>query len=180
MSVDREYIDRIVQAAPGFQPTWERFLHEWSDEQSLPFYVAMGDLAHYIVDCYTKGDTREFGTLFETVEALYREPNAPLAELLTVGLLEDLQNVARHRNFGQDVFRPWLGSNTLKAWEDLNDFWLRVGSEQERQKPRWWEFWRRRPFDYEKALAKVESPELKRVFESNYRKQNTSKDQDRK
>jgi len=40
-----------------------------------------------------------------------------------------------------------------------------------RNKPRWWQFWRRRSvFDAKQALEQVENPELKKIIEANYRK----------
>src|SRR5207244_2351427 len=37
-----------------------------------------------------------------------------------VGLLEDIQNIASHRSFGPDIFRLWLGPQSLIAWDEVN------------------------------------------------------------
>jgi len=40
-----------------------------------------------------------------------------------------------------------------------------------RQKPRWWQFWRRaKGFDNERARSQVENPELRKIIEQMYRK----------
>jgi len=40
--------------------------------------------------------------------------------LIWVGLLEDIQNIASHRSFTPDVFRAWLGPQSLIAWDEVN------------------------------------------------------------
>jgi hypothetical protein len=46
----------------------------------------------------------------------------------------------------------------------------RVAAWQQTQKPKWWQFWRkRRTFDAEKALSQVQSPELRKILEAEYR-----------
>jgi hypothetical protein len=47
----------------------------------------------------------------------------------------------------------------------------RVASWASEQKPRWWQFWRRRrSFNAERALSRVENPELRKIIEQSYRK----------
>jgi hypothetical protein len=40
----------------------------------------------------------------------------------------------------------------------------------ERTEARWWQIWRRKPIDIEKALSRVKSPELRKIIESDFRK----------
>jgi hypothetical protein len=47
----------------------------------------------------------------------------------------------------------------------------RVAAWQQTQKPKWWQFWRiRKAFDAEKALFQVQSPELRKILEAEYRR----------
>jgi hypothetical protein len=113
----------------------------------------------------------EFSNLFGTVEALLQTPDPELENLISVGFFEDIQNIASHRDFGATPFRQWLGSRSLVVWDEFDAHMQRVAAWAERQNPRWWQFWRRRSaFDAEKALSQVESPELRKIIESNYRK----------
>jgi hypothetical protein len=171
MSVNRQDVERIVTAVPGFRITWEKFLEEWEAEGPLPWYIAMSELAHYIVDNYAKGTTAEFADFFATVESFLNNPDPELQGLIAVGLFEDIQNIASHRTFGAVPFRQWLGPRSLVAWGDVNAFTQRAAAWTARQKPRWWQFWRRRGvFDSEKALSQVENPELRKIIEADYRK----------
>ena len=171
MPVNREDVERIIASAPRFRTRWEAFLKEWETEPSLPYYLAMGDLAHYVVENYAQGTTKEFPELFSTVEASLQSPDPEFENLITVGFFEDIQNIASHREFGDDVFRQWLGTRSAVIWDEIDAYMRRVGVWAEQQKPRWWQFWRRRKtLDPEKALSQVENPELKKIIESMYRK----------
>ena len=171
MPPNRTDVETIVAAVPGFRTSWEKFLEGSKGEERIPYYTGMSELAHYIVENYAKGATAEFPNLFATVESLLDKHDDDLEGLITVGLFEDIQNIASHRDFGFRVFRQWLGPRSLEVWKEVDAFTKRVASSQQRQRPRWWQFWRRRKiFDSEKALSEVESPELRRIIESMYRK----------
>ena len=163
-------MERLVVAVPGFRESWENFLKEWRAEASPPWYLGMSELAHYVVENYAQGTTSEFPDLFATVEVLLDNPDPELVNLITVGLLEDIQNIASHRDFGPVVFRRWLGPRSLALWDKVDVNIQKVAAWAEQRKPRWWQFWRRRAFDSERALAHVENPELRKIIESTYRK----------
>jgi NTP pyrophosphatase (non-canonical NTP hydrolase) len=171
MPVNREDIENLVGAVPGFRKSFQMFLQEWEPKGSLPWYLAMGELAHYVVESYGRGITEEFADLFATVESLLNKSEPELENLIAVGLFEDIQNVASHREFGAHPFRRWLGPRSLIVWNEVDVFTQRVAVWTAQQKPRWWQFWRHRSgFDSTKALAQVESPELRKVIEAQYRK----------
>ncbi len=161
----------IVEVVPGFRPQWEAFVEMWSDEEYAPLYSAMGDLASYLVDCYEQGKTAEFPALFSLVETQYGTDDNELKTLVALGLLETMQSVASHRPFGFQVFREWLGPRTLVSWDEVDEGMRRVAEwTREQNRPRWWQFWRRwTDFNPKKALAEVESPELKRILEGEFR-----------
>ena len=171
MPVNREHVERIVAAAPNFRKRWEAFLCEWQAEKVPPWFLGVSELAHYVVDSYAQGVTGEFPNLFGTVETLLQTPDSELENLISVGFFEDIQNIASHRDFGATPFRQWLGPRSLVVWDEVDAHMLRVAAWEERQKPRWWQFLRRRnAFDAEKSLSQVENPELRKIIESNYRK----------
>jgi hypothetical protein len=171
MPVNQQDVEKIVSAAPGFRKRWDEFLEEWKAERPLPWYLAMSELAHYIVDNYAHGATNEFRELFATVESLLNDSDPELENLIAVGLFEDIQNVASHRSFGAVPFRQWLGPRSLVVWDQVDAFTLRVAAWTAEQKPRWWQFWRRRSgFDAAKALSQVKNPELRKIIEADFRK----------
>lgn len=169
--MNREAIERIVATVPNFSAQWQAFLDDWKDDADPPWFVGMSELAHYVVESYARGETSEFRQLFGTVESLLQDCDPELENLITVGLLEDVQNIASHREFGPAPFQEWLGPRSVEHWEELNSFWGRVADWTERTKPRWWQFWRRRKvFDAEKALSSVESPDLRKIIEATFRR----------
>lgn len=171
MAVNRDQVERLVAAAPNFRSSWEGFLKKWEGDKSPPWFVGISELAHYVVESYAQGDTVEFPNLFDTVELLLQNPAPDLENLIAVGLFEDLQNIASHRDFGAAPFRRWLGPRSLVVWEEVDANMKRVAAWEAENKPRWWQFWRRRRgFDVERALKQVENAQLKKIIEANYRK----------
>jgi hypothetical protein len=171
MPVSPEDMERIVASVPGFRTCWDGFLKEWEKEEPLPYYLGMGELAHYVVENYSRGITTELPDLFSVIELLLQNPDPEVENLITVGLLEDIQNIASHREFGANAFRHWLGTRSVVVWDEIDAYSRRVDVWTGKQRPRWWQFWRRRKtFDSEKALSQVENPELKKIIESMYRK----------
>src|SRR5271165_5645138 len=114
VSDNREMFETIVAAAPEFRPQWQRFLPEWQDSET-PWYLAMGELAHHVVAAYGQGDTARFRDLFSAVESVLQNDDVEIQNLIHIGLFEAIQNIASHRSFGSDVFRPWLGPRSLVA-----------------------------------------------------------------
>jgi hypothetical protein len=171
MAVSRQDVETIVAAAPGFRMGFAEFLQEWEGEIPLPWYLAMGDLAHYVVESFERGITDEFPGLFATVESLLFKSEPELEDLIAIGFFEDIQNIASHRDFGANPFRQWLGPRSAILWDEVDADAQREAAWTAKQKPRWWQFWRRRKgFDSTKALKQVESPELRKTIESLYRK----------
>ena len=172
MPSTREAIETIIRAVPGFRPRWEAFLIKWANEET-PWFLAMGDLASYVVESYERGDLAEFPDLFSAVETGFLSGDESLRELLAIGFFEDLQNVASHHTCGLSAFRRWLGERSLAVWDKVDADMQRVAAWTASQAPPWWQFWRRRrAFDSEAALSAVENPELRRIMEKMYRKPN--------
>jgi hypothetical protein len=170
MSGSREAFESIIATVPKFQPRYQKFLADWQGEPT-PWYVAMGELAHHIVEAYEVGNTAQYKELFSAVEVVLHSADRELQNLIWVGLFEHIQNIASHRSFGASVFRPLLGPQSLIAWDEVDRGMQKVSAWASQPKPRWWQFWRlRRSFDSEAVLSRVENPELRRIIEQMYRK----------
>ena len=170
MPANPEQVEQLVAAAPNFRSRWEQFLKDFEGDEALPFFVGISELAHYVVDCYAQGVTTEFRKFFPTIEDLLQNPDPELENLITVGLFEDIQNIASHRDFGAAPFRALLGPRSLVAWDEIDAYMIKVAARTATNEPRWWQFWRRIVFNAEKALTQVESPALRKIIESDYRK----------
>ena len=63
----------------------------------------------------------ELPGLFDTVQALIRNSFPELETLIALGLFEDIQNIASHRDFGTSPFRRWLGPLSLVVTDAINN-----------------------------------------------------------
>ena len=170
MSASREAFETIIAAVPEFRPRWQKFLGQWQG-QEIPWYLAMGELAHYVVELFEGGDLAQFKELFSAVESVLHHADREVQNLIWVGFFEDIQNIASHRSFGASVFRKWLGPQSLKAWDEVDRGMQKVAAWASGRKPRWWQFWRRRRnFEPGTALTQVENPELRKIIEQMCRK----------
>jgi len=168
--VKQDELERIVAAFPGFRDTWDKFLLDSNAKASPLWYIGMAELAHYVVESYSKGRTSEFPDFFASVESVLQNADPELETLITIGLFEDIQNIGSHRECGSAVFRQWLGPRSLVIWDKIDAYMQRVAEWTQQQKRPWWQFWRRKSFDYKTALSQVENPELRKIIESSYRK----------
>jgi len=165
ISVNREAFEIIIATVPDFQPQYQKFLVDWQGEDT-PWYLAMGELAHYVVECYDRGDTGRYQQLFSEVERVLRNGDCEVQNLVWVGLLEDIQNIASHRSFGPDVFLEWLGPQSLMAWDQINRGMQKV-AEWAAQNPR---SGGAGSIDPLAALPEVKDSKLRRIIEQMYRK----------
>jgi len=125
----------FLVACPSFQTQWERFLAEWADDPvlvenggdgSLPYYLALSDLANHLIGKLETGDTKEFSAAFEVVEDWIVRGSHYVSEAAVVGLLEDLTNEARYSKKEVSDFLPWMGPTTKRWLAEVVDFWDRL------------------------------------------------------
>ena len=82
----------ILEVSDGFRPIWNEFLEEWKDDDELPQYLALGDLARYISSLISESKDEEIKKIFAVIERWHLEGDLYVKEAATVGILEDLQN----------------------------------------------------------------------------------------
>jgi len=159
-------METLLEVCPSFRPAWESFLAYWRDEPAeMPLYLALSDFARHLIAMLARGETESFPSIFAAVERLQTEGEHYVYEAAVVGLLEDLQNLNLHDRTEPEQFRPYLGAESSKAWDELYDFWYKVrvakaagllesGSGSSPQ------------ID----LESIQDPELRRIMEQLYRK----------
>ncbi|MFZ5721927.1 MAG: DUF7674 family protein [Pseudomonadota bacterium] len=114
----------MLDAEPGFRPTWEKFVREWQDSpEGLPHYLALGDLACHLIRLLEVGQTSRFDAVFEVVERWHVQGDRYVREAATIGLLEDLQNLSLHTSTEPNEFLPWLRPASRRFWEKVEAFW---------------------------------------------------------
>lgn len=125
MITKEQMFEPLLAACPSFQSAWDEFLEESArhpDQEPL-YYIALGDLAHHLVELFRSGTTEEFPAVFHVVERWHCFGNHYVQEAATIGLLEGLQNIAGHESIDPAGFERWLLPESKKWWEKLNRFW---------------------------------------------------------
>ena len=120
----------LIQADPSFAPAWQAFLSEWDGEPDPPYYIALGDLAHHLVEKQRGSEKQILRAVFDIVERWHVEGDEFVGEAATIGLLEGLQNILggnkRNKSIGgvrASDFEAYLGPETQRWWDKLYRFW---------------------------------------------------------
>ncbi len=121
-----DVLPAFLAACPTIKPAWESHLASWGDETERGHFNDAAVVAHHIVDRFERGDLTELPAVFAVLERCLAEGDKEARGLATVGIIEDIQNIASHRDFGPDVFLRWLGPLSRAAWDELCVFWGHV------------------------------------------------------
>jgi hypothetical protein len=120
----QEVMNLLLEACPSYKNRWLQYYKENydnGDEQLL--YIDLTDFAYHFIDLFKHKQIREFPRIFEVIELLHTDGDDFVKEAATIGLLEDIQNLALGEDINPDVFKQYLKSETLKWWNNLDDFW---------------------------------------------------------
>ena len=115
-------VEPLLSACPSFRPRWDQHLTDWGGEDP-GIYNDLTVFAEHLVESYAVSSTAEFPAVFQAVERLLSEGPEEARAALSVGLLEDLQVDGSHRPFGGNAFRPWLGAESRRAWDEITKLW---------------------------------------------------------
>lgn len=89
-------------------------------------YPEMSHVARFLAERLRAGETDRFPRFFAAVERCLVEGDHDAVGLVTVGLLEFLQNGNVTGFDDYSVWEAYLGPKSRQAWRDVEDFWTRV------------------------------------------------------
>lgn len=121
-----EVNDLFLKICPNIKDKWEEHLKWWEgaeEDSGRGYYNDIAEFVHHTVDCYEQNDRATLTDIFSLVERLILEGTPDVKDLMIVGFLETLQNYASHRVYGYHVFEGYLGSESRKAWHQLEVLW---------------------------------------------------------
>ena len=134
-------IPRFLEVCPSFQQRWDEHIAYWAGKPAGD-YLDIAELAHHVVESYAAGDRSCLPAIFQLTEELLRAGHPKQKEIMSVGLLEDVQTIASHHDFGPDAFLSYLGPLSRDAWDEIARTWQGksslaqvVRSERHRGKP---------------------------------------------
>jgi hypothetical protein len=95
-------------------------------------FDAMAALAFYIVEQIASGNEKKADRVLKEVEDCLGDADAETSKLLSVGLIEDLGNIASHPDtaVSPQQIRDRLGPRTLEVWEIVDAFWQEVAPQK--------------------------------------------------
>ena len=114
----------LLAACPSFQVSWAAHRAGWGDDEPL-LYIDLAAFARHLVNLMRQEQVSELPAVFAVVERLHTEGDSYVQEAATIGLLEDLQNLALNEQLDPASFLRYLKPETTRWWTKLNDFWSR-------------------------------------------------------
>jgi len=126
--VEADVMPRLVAEFPAFRPRWDKHLEYW---EGIPagYYNDITQFVYFVVrDLYPSGKIEEVQRALDVMEDLLNNGSKAVRELVVIGFLEDLQNLASGQAFGKEAFIPFLGSKSREAWDELERFWSGEGN----------------------------------------------------
>ncbi len=112
----------FLEACPEFVPSWQKHLEWWNGEDAGA-YNNISVLARFIIESYESEDLEPIKRIFALTESLLEKEELQITEILTIGLIEDIQNISLGRPYGCDVFLKFLGPRSTHAWNKVIEMW---------------------------------------------------------
>jgi len=114
----------LMASDPRFIPICNDFVLKWENEAGeLPYYLLMAEIARFFADDIRTGDAKNHPQNFKLIEEWHVNGRKDVAELATIGLLEDIQTHMLHDNTGLFLAEPYLLPESRKWWKKLEQFW---------------------------------------------------------
>jgi len=115
-------IQELLTVAPDALPAWEKHRQFWSGEEAGA-YNDIAVFAHHAVNAFAAGSNETVQRMFDVVELHFGGATDANRDLLVVGFIEDVQNIAFHRPFGSAAFIQFLGPLAREAWREIEIAW---------------------------------------------------------
>ncbi|WP_444921482.1 hypothetical protein ACJJID_03340 [Microbulbifer sp. CnH-101-G] len=116
-------IEPILGVSEGFKPFWDEFIEEWKDDEELPLYFVLADLARYISELISQSKDAELKAIFSVIERWHIEGDDYVKEAATVGMLEDLQNINIVGMNVPEQVEKYLLPESKRWWKKVYEFW---------------------------------------------------------
>jgi hypothetical protein len=118
MLEEHQLISHLLCEFPQFRSRWDE-----DPERSgvARPYLDMSRFVRFLTDeLYEKEDYKQVHSAFERMEQFLRDGTAGVRELVVVGFLETLRNVASWKPYGGDVFVRFLRPESNRFWTKLD------------------------------------------------------------
>ena len=113
----------LLSISEGFKPVWDQFVEEWKDDDELPQYLVLAELARYIAKLISESKAKELYDIFSVIERWHLEGDDYVKQAATVGILEDLQDTKIVGVGVPEKVEAYLFPQSKKRWKNVYDFW---------------------------------------------------------
>ena len=117
-----DIIPSLLKACPDFAPVWKAHVAYWANEQR-GHYIDMSEFAHFLVKSVSAGKVKCLPEAFQVIETLLNQGNDEVKQLVSIGLLEDIQTISSNNQVSPDIFLKWLGPSSTLAWIEIAKMW---------------------------------------------------------
>lgn len=115
-----QIIPLLITVTPSFQSEWDNHRIKYGEDL---VYVALGDYAEKLLQLQQAKHQDELHSIAKVIEHILAEGTSEAREIITIGLLETLQNICANREIDPELFVEFLLPESLEQWNCLNDFW---------------------------------------------------------
>jgi hypothetical protein len=113
----------LVDACPSFEPEWQRFKTDYTDDPERFLYVALAPFTQCLSRALAAGDTKTLRRVFDLLERLIVDGDANVQEAAVVGIIKNLQNSTLHDQTTPDDYVPYLMPESQRWWGKVQTFW---------------------------------------------------------
>ena len=113
-----DVLSQVLLVSPRFKEEAE----ENREEFESPCALLMA-LAGHVFEDYKNKQLDEIRAVFDLVERLHKQGDHEVQEAATICFLESLQTISGNGEVDPEVFLPFLGEETRRWWDAVNDFW---------------------------------------------------------
>jgi hypothetical protein len=120
-----ELVARLLRAGPRLEEAWSAHRVRWEGGPAGN-YNDISVIAHGLVAAEKALDHQTVAAILDEVEHLLDDlANGAVRDLLTTGLIEDVQNTCSHESagLGSSRFLPYLGPRTTAEWRAMHERW---------------------------------------------------------
>ena len=117
-----ETVKIIIKLCPEFEKQWIDYSKNLkSEDKSYGLFISR--FAEYVVELYKQNKIEDFGGIFELVELCLTQGKKNVQDTFAITFLENIQDLAGNQDINPEVFVKYLGSESLKQWNEINRFW---------------------------------------------------------
>jgi len=118
----QQLMSRPLREFPQFQSRCHEHSKQW--QQDAGPCLDMPAFAHFVTDeLYEQGNYQRVHAAFDQMEEFLRDGSQEVRDLVALGFLETLHDVASAKPYGSEAFVRFLGPRTRHVWAGLDAIW---------------------------------------------------------